>query len=68
MHFMDSKLNLSSLYFIDPQWLCKMMARIVTVKEINPYITPKGILSKEDAWKLFIKDGYPELFLERYFR
>ena len=68
MHFQDPKHNLSSLYFIDPQWLCKMMARVVTVKEINPYITPQGILTTEDALKLFPRDVYPDNFLDRYFR
>ena len=29
---------LKELYFIDPQWLSDMLARIVTVREINPFV------------------------------
>lgn len=36
LHFDDSSL-LNDLYFIDPQWLCKMVAKIITVGYINPY-------------------------------
>uniref|UniRef100_A0A1I8FGG9 COR domain-containing protein n=1 Tax=Macrostomum lignano TaxID=282301 RepID=A0A1I8FGG9_9PLAT len=35
LHFDDSTYRLNNLYFIDPQWLCRMMAQIVTVKEIK---------------------------------
>ena len=29
---------LSHLYFVDPQWLCDMLAHIVTVPEVNRFI------------------------------
>ncbi|XP_057306115.1 leucine-rich repeat serine/threonine-protein kinase 2-like isoform X1 [Hydractinia symbiolongicarpus] len=68
LHFDDISCNLSHLYFIDPQWLCKMMARVVTVKEINPYIDEFGIMLKENAVHLFPERTYPKEFLDRYFR
>ena len=29
---------LKELYFVDPQWLSDMLAHIVTVREINPFV------------------------------
>ena len=36
LHFKDSNL-LNDLYFINPQWLCSMLAKLITVREYNPY-------------------------------
>ena len=36
LHFEDPLL--SDLYFVDPQWLCDMLAHVVTVREINPLV------------------------------
>ena len=36
LHFDDSSL-LSDLYFLDPQWLCSNLAKVVTVQHKNPY-------------------------------
>ena len=41
---------LSHLYFVDPQWLCDMLAHVVTVPEVNRFI-------KRDAGKLNICSG-----------
>ena len=35
LHFDDSLL--SDLYFVNPQWLCSMLANVVTVQERNPF-------------------------------
>ena len=43
LHYDDSSMQLSQLYFIDPEWLCRMMAQIVTVHEINPFINVSGV-------------------------
>ena len=32
---------LSHLYFVDPQWLCDMLAHVVTVPEVNSFIPRK---------------------------
>ena len=34
LHYEDSML--SDYYFLDPQWLCDTLAKIVTIPEINP--------------------------------
>lgn len=35
LHYEDPAL--SDLYFVDPQWLCTMLACVVTVQEKNPF-------------------------------
>ena len=35
LHYDDS--NLKDLYFLDPQWLCDILAHVVTIREINPF-------------------------------
>lgn len=35
LHYEDS--TLKDLYFLDPQWLCDMLAHVVTIREINPF-------------------------------
>ena len=35
LHYEDNQL--SDLYFIDPQWLCTMLAKVITIQEKNPY-------------------------------
>ena len=29
---------LNDFYFVDPQWLCDLLAHIVTVRQINPFV------------------------------
>jgi len=36
LHYEDPLL--SDFYFVDPQWLCDMLAHIITVREINPFV------------------------------
>lgn len=40
LHYEDA--TLKDLYFLDPQWLCDMLAHVVTIREINPF-APNGI-------------------------
>ncbi|KAL5013850.1 hypothetical protein ScPMuIL_008120, partial [Solemya velum] len=53
LHYEDSANQLKDLYFIDPGWLCRMMAQIITIREINPFIDYNGILKKEHVELLF---------------
>ena len=41
LHYDDIS-PLNDLYFVDPQWLCKMVSRIITIRIKNPYYN-KGI-------------------------
>ena len=36
LHYDDP--SLSSLYFLDPQWLCDMMAHVVAIRDVNPFV------------------------------
>lgn len=36
LHYEDA--HLKDLYFLDPQWLCDMLAHVVTIREINPFV------------------------------
>ena len=58
LHYDDRSHNLNELYFVDPRWLCDMMAKVVTIKEENPYIR-KGILKRGDIPFLFKDKQFP---------
>jgi hypothetical protein len=45
LHYDDASLRLKDYYFIDPGWLCQMMAQIITVRQINPFINTDGVNS-----------------------
>ena len=35
LHYDDA--TLKELYFLDPQWLCDILAHVITIREINPF-------------------------------
>ncbi|XP_077987744.1 leucine-rich repeat serine/threonine-protein kinase 2-like [Glandiceps talaboti] len=63
LHFEDPVLGLRDLVFINPEWLCKMMARIVTVREINPFIDKHGVL-QASGLEILLRDC--NLSIEEY--
>ncbi|XP_067619806.1 leucine-rich repeat serine/threonine-protein kinase 1 isoform X10 [Eurosta solidaginis] len=50
LHYDDATLR--DYYFLDPQWLCDMLAHVVTVREINPFAR-NGIMKMDDLGQLF---------------
>lgn len=50
LHYDDATLR--DYYFLDPQWLCDMLAHVVTVREINPFART-GIMKLDDLNLLF---------------
>ena len=42
LHYNDLQTKLSELYFLDPEWLCALMAQIITLKQIS-FINEKGV-------------------------
>ncbi|KAF5269398.1 hypothetical protein FQA39_LY18908 [Lamprigera yunnana] len=50
LHYDDA--TLKDLYFLDPQWLCDMLAHVVTIREINPFART-GIMKLEDLKHVF---------------
>ena len=65
LHYDDRSHNLHELYFIDPRWLCDMMAKIVTIKERNPFVK-NGILMCDRIPLLFKEERFPWLYFEQY--
>lgn len=50
LHYEDA--HLKDLYFLDPQWLCDILAHVVTIREINPFVK-NGIMKTEHLLQLF---------------
>ena len=68
LHFDDHRHNLDDLYFVKPQWLCKLMSTVITVKERNEHVKD-GKIEKHNLEKLFKRadnKAYPEKYLEQY--
>ena len=66
LHYDDRSHHLDELYFLDPRWLCDMMAKIVTVKERNPFVS-NGILNTKDIPFLFREERFPWQYFKQYF-
>ncbi|XP_071801091.1 leucine-rich repeat serine/threonine-protein kinase 1-like isoform X3 [Asterias amurensis] len=60
LHYEDSML--SDYYFLDPQWLCDTLAKIVTIPEINPDVK-KGVMLIEDLHRKFEDSSVKEFIL-----
>uniref|UniRef100_A0A2K6BFX5 Leucine-rich repeat serine/threonine-protein kinase 2 n=1 Tax=Macaca nemestrina TaxID=9545 RepID=A0A2K6BFX5_MACNE len=69
LHFQDPALQLSDLYFVEPKWLCKIMAQILTVKVEDCPKHPKGIISRRDVEKFLSKKRrFPKNYMSQYFK
>jgi len=58
LHYEDATLR--DLYFLDPQWLCDVLAHVVTVREVNPF-APHGLMRTDDLLFLFKGKGHSNL-------
>ena len=65
LHFDDHRHNLDDLYFVKPQWLCKLMSTVITVE--NEYVK-NGRITKPEIKQLFeqASKDYPKELLEQY--
>ena len=43
LHYDDLQSNLSDLYFLDPQWLCSIMSKVITIKQLT--LISRGVSS-----------------------
>ncbi|XP_070193267.1 leucine-rich repeat serine/threonine-protein kinase 2-like isoform X2 [Littorina saxatilis] len=59
LHYDETTLQMRDFYFINPGWLCRMMAQVVTVPEINPFIKRDGIMKRNSAFMLFTGKSIP---------
>ncbi|XP_058511638.1 leucine-rich repeat serine/threonine-protein kinase 2 isoform X2 [Ochotona princeps] len=67
LHFQDPALQLSDLYFVEPKWLCKVMAQILTVKVEGYPKHPKGIIARRDVEKFLSKKRrFPKNYMTQY--
>eukprot|EP00117_Sycon_ciliatum_P004998 scpid2454/ scgid4326/ Leucine-rich repeat serine/threonine-protein kinase 2 len=69
LHYDDAQSHLSDLYFLDPEWLCSMMAKIVTHKEVNGFLRD-GIMERSQVDHLFGEERkrLPTKFIPQYLR
>lgn len=67
MHFDDPNEGLSDLYFIEPRWLCALMARVITIKGHADLVNKDGVLEVQETKYLFRND-LPFNFYEQYLR
>ena len=67
MHFDDPNEGLSDLYFIEPRWLCALMARVITVKNYADLVKD-GVLEIQETNILFHSEELPFEFREQYIR
>lgn len=62
LHYNDQLRGLNHLYFIDPAWVCDLIATLVTIRERNPFIF-NGVMKKKDL-ALVLKDPkFPKDFI-----
>ncbi|KAK7465047.1 hypothetical protein BaRGS_00037786 [Batillaria attramentaria] len=59
LHYDETTLQMRDFYFINPGWLCRMMAQVVTVPEINPFINRDGVMKRNSAYMLFTGKTIP---------
>lgn len=50
LYYSDFQTKLRELYFLNPEWLCSLMAQIITIPEINPFITKEGVRISVGMW------------------
>ena len=65
LHYDDKRHNLHELYFIDPHWLCKMMARVVSPDLGQQKHIRNGILQKEEILRILSSPG-SEKYVQQY--
>ena len=65
LHYDDYGHHLDELYFVDPKWLCDMMAKFVTVRERNPFVRD-GVLFIKDIPLLFRDERFPWQYCKQY--
>lgn len=63
LHYEDS--TLKDLYFLDPQWLCDMLAHVVTIREINPFAR-NGVMRLDDLKHVFKSSCLGEMDTKGY--
>ncbi len=61
LYYSDFQTKLSELYFLNPEWLCMLMAQIVTIPEINPFISKEGVSGRRSIVVSVIMSRLPSI-------
>ena len=56
LYYDDPNCGLNELIFVNPQWLCNMMANIITIKTKNPFVS-NGLMEVRHFHNLFKGQG-----------
>ncbi|XP_048583428.1 leucine-rich repeat serine/threonine-protein kinase 1 isoform X2 [Nematostella vectensis] len=65
LHYNDQLRGLNTLYFIDPAWVCDLIASIVTVREKNGYVRD-GIMLTSNVRMVLRDPRFPPNFIPQY--
>ncbi|XP_065198340.1 leucine-rich repeat serine/threonine-protein kinase 1-like isoform X2 [Sycon ciliatum] len=63
LHYDDPSLN--DFYFLDPQWLCDMLAHVVTVDAVHTFVK-NGILQVKNYGQIFKSNSFPNDHIGQY--
>ena len=64
-HISDHTYQLTSLYFLDPAWLCDVLLAVVNFKHSNVQ-SQDGMVMKKDLKKLCADSGFGDNRFEEY--
>eukprot|EP00117_Sycon_ciliatum_P021504 scpid6936/ scgid3290/ Leucine-rich repeat serine/threonine-protein kinase 1 len=65
LHFEEQLNGLNQLYFIDCSWLCSLLAKVVTVREVHSFIH-NGLLRHSDLQYIFSSTHFPRDLIPQY--
>ena len=67
LYYDDPNSGLNELVFVNPQWLCNMMANIITIKTKNPFVS-NGLMEVRHFHNLFKGQGneFPVEYFDSY--
>ena len=65
LHFEEQLNALNDIYFVDPAWLCDLLAEVVTVRERQSFIRG-GLLRRKDVDFIFSQRRHEAAFIPQY--
>lgn len=69
LHFDDPVLQLKDLYFIDPQWFCRIISQTLSLKSSGPWDSTKGVVQRSTVEKFVERSRcFPKDHMIQYFK
>ena len=56
MHLDDPVMQLSDMYFVDPEWLCHLIAKVVASRDTKQCPITNGVIQRSDVHNIVEKD------------